>query len=288
MSWRTVVISERAKLELQLGNLVIRGNETKKIHISEIAVLIIESTAVSLTAALMSELTRQRVKIILCDANRNPQSEIIPYYGVYNSSAKIKEQLSWNKTDESLIWTAIIRQKINNQRINLIRFGFPEYAYLDRYLKEIKYRDKTNREGLASKIYFRTLFGDLFSRSEDSPINAALNYGYSIILSAFNREITANGYMTQLGLFHDNMFNAFNLGSDLMEPYRPLIDRIVFKMQPEEFGKDEKQEILKVLEEQFIIDGMRQYLLNGIHVYCKSVFNALNESNPEVIKFYSL
>ena len=89
--------------------------------------------------------------------------------------------------------------------------------------------DVTNREGHAAKVYFNALFGKDFTRTEECPINAALNYGYALILSCFNREIVSNGYITQIGLFHDNMFNPYNLSSDLMEPYRVVVDRMVKK-----------------------------------------------------------
>ena len=94
-----------------------------------------------------------------------------------------------------------------------------EAELLQGYLEEITYGDATNREGHAAKVYFNALFGKDFTRTDDLLINTALNYGYSILLSAFNREIVLNGYLTQLGLFHDNMFNRFNLASDLMEPF---------------------------------------------------------------------
>ena len=86
-----------------------------------------------------------------------------------------------------------------------------------------------------------------FTRTSDTPTNAALNYGYGILLSTFNREIVANGYITQLGLFHDNMFNHFNLGSDLMEPFRTLVDKIVYNLKPEIFNHNEKMELINIL-----------------------------------------
>ncbi len=109
-------------------------------------------------------------------------------------------------------------------------------------MKEIELGDKTNREGHAAKVYFNALFGMDFSRSKECAINAALNYGYGILLSCFNREVIANGYITQLGLFHNNMFNQFNLASDLMEPFRILVDRIVVKNKPEKFESERKNE----------------------------------------------
>ena len=89
----------------------------------------------------------------------------------------------------------------------------------------------TNREGHAVKVYFNALFGNGFSRTLDCFENAALNYGYSILLSCFTREIVCNGYLTLIGLFHDSQDNPFNLASDLMEPFRPIVDRIVLKME---------------------------------------------------------
>lgn len=103
MSWRTVVISSNAKLDYQLGYLVVRRRDVVKIHISEIEILLVESTAVSLTAVLLSELTKKKIKVIFCDEKRNPSSELIPYYGCYDATAKLRAQLRWeekSKTDE--------------------------------------------------------------------------------------------------------------------------------------------------------------------------------------------
>lgn len=120
----------------------------------------------------------------------------------------------------------------------------------------------------------------------DCSVNSALNYGYSIILSAFTREITANGYITQLGLFHDNMFNQFNLASDLMEPFRVLVDKEVLEMKFEEFEVDEKRRLVNILNHEVVIDGKVQYVNNAVKIYCKSVFDALNENDSSLIRFY--
>lgn len=119
-------------------------------------------------------------------------------------------------------------------------------------------------------------------------LNAALNYGYSIILSAFTREIVANGYITQLGLFHDNMFNQFNLASDLMEPFRILVDKTVQNMNLLEFEHAEKMQLVNILNQEVRIDGRIQYVNNAIKIYCKSVFDALNEDDSSLIRFYGI
>ena len=132
------------------------------------------------------------------------------------------------------------------------------------------------------------MFGKDFTRTSDCNINAALNYGYSIILSSFTREIVANGYITQIGLFHDNMFNQFNLASDLMEPFRPIVDELVFNMELHDFEKSEKMELVNLLNKQVYINNRTEYINNAIKIYCKSVFDALGDKDIAMIKFYSL
>jgi len=286
MSWRIVVISHRAKLDFKLGSLIVRGDTVTKIHLSEISMLVIENTGVSLTAYLMSELIKSKVKVIFCDEKRNPVAEMVPYYGSHDTSAKLRQQIKWDDYTKGTIWTEIVTEKIRQQRNVLRILGKNEFKLLNQYLKEITFFDETNREGHAAKVYFNALFGMKFSRSLDHPINAALNYGYSIILAAVNREIVKNGYITQLGLFHDNMFNQFNLGSDLMEPFRPIIDYKVLNMEFDEFDHKEKMELLDVLNSQVIMDGKKQYLNNAIGLYVRSIFDALNDKDPALISFY--
>ena len=166
--------------------------------------------------------------------------------------------------------------------------GKEEAALLSSYLREIVWNDETNREGHAAKVYFNALFGMDFTRTEDNFVNAALNYGYSIILSAFTREVVANGYITQLGLFHDNMFNQFNLASDLMEPFRILVDREVIGMKLLQFEHEEKMQLVNILNQEIQIDGKTQYVNNAIKIYCKSVFDALEEDDSSLIRFYGI
>ena len=146
--------------------------------------------------------------------------------------------------------------------------------------------DVTNREGHSAKVYFNALFGMKFTRTADIPINAALNYGYGLLLSACNREIVTNGYITQLALFHDNMFNPFNFGSDLMEPFRILVDQCVYFLKPEKFEHEEKMWMVNILNKEVVIDGKRNYLNNAIKIYCRSVFEAINEKDVSLIRFY--
>ncbi len=286
MSWRTIVISRSAKLDYKMDYLVVRQEEITRIHLSEISVLMVESTAVSLTAALLNELTKRKIKVIFCDEKRNPSSELISYYGSHDTSAKVRKQIEWTAEMKSMIWTEIVTEKIRKQMELLKNLEKEESHLLGEYIEEIQPGDLTNREGHAAKVYFNALYGMQFTRTADVPYNAALNYGYSLILSVCNREITANGYITQLGLFHNNMFNQFNLGSDLMEPFRILVDEEVYRMKPEKFEHDEKMQMVNILNREVVIDGKRNYLNYAIKIYCKSVFDAMNEQDISLIRFY--
>ena len=272
MSWRTVVVSSSAKLDYQMGYLVVRKDTTTKIHLGEIRTLMIESTAVSLTAALLSELVKKKVKVIFCDEKRNPSSELMPYYGSHDCSLKIKRQIAWTDDIKGAVWTEIVYEKIRQQKYLLQEYGKVEAELLQGYLEEITYGDATNREGHAAKVYFNALFGKDFTRTDDLLINTALNYGYSILLSAFNREIVLNGYLTQLGLFHDNMFNRFNLASDLMEPFRPLVDYMVLQMTLVEFERIQKVELVNLMNKEVIINDRCELISNAIKIYCKRCF----------------
>lgn len=289
MSWRVVVIHNTAKLDLKLNYLVVRSEmNTTKIHISEIAVLLVESTSVSLTAGLLAELTKQKVKVIFCDSRRNPSSELVSCYGSHDTSSKVRTQIQWQQSVKEAVWTEIVREKIKQQMKFLEERGKEKEAtLLSEYIQEIQWYDETNREGHAAKVYFNALFGMDFSRSQDNYINAALNYGYSIILSVFNREIVANGYLTQLGLFHDNMFNQFNFGSDLMEPFRVLVDRMVCSMQLNEFGHEQKMKLVNLLNQEVVMEGKHYIVLNAIKRYVKSVFDALNDADIALLTFCS-
>ena len=107
-------------------------------------------------------------------------------------------------------------------------------------------------------------------------------------MSAFNREIVAHGYLTQIGIFHDNMFNHFNFSCDLMEPFRVLIDRKVKEMNFIDFTSEQKHMLVNILNETVMIKQTNQTVLNAIKYYCRSIFDALNEGDLSLIQFYSL
>lgn len=290
MTWRIVEITGSCKLEYKLNYLVVRTVEsTRKVFVPEIAVLIIESTAVSITAALLCELTKRKIKVIFCDEKHNPYSELSPYYGAHDVVRKLRKQLAWKEETIRGAWTEIVRDKISKQGRLLLKHGHVEQArILETYLCELREYDSSNREGHAAKVYFNTLFGNEFSRGEESAVNSALDYGYSVLLSAFSREITSSGYYTEVGIFHDNTFNQFNLSCDLMEPFRPLVDERVIQMSVDGFGTMEKRMVADVLNATVYVDGRQNYLLNAIKIYVQSFFDAMENNNLGLLKTYEV
>lgn len=284
MGFRTVVVNSRCKLEFRLNFLIVRGEQEKRIYINEINVLIIESTAVSLTAALMSELIKNNVKVIFCDEKCNPSAELLPFYGAHNTSKRIKTQAAWSKEIKDEIWKVIIVEKIKRQASVLKRRGFiEEETLLNSYAMQVLSGDVTNREGHAAKVYFNSVLPDGVTRRSGGFINGCLNYGYAVLLSAINREITASGYLTQIGVWHDNEFNQFNLGSDLIEPLRTVVDETMLLILPED--KTFKRKMANILNYTAVFDGKNTTLDVALRGYVKSVLCALESNNPSLVTF---
>ena len=280
MGFRTVVIKSRVKLELRLNMMVIRGDVEKKIFINEINTLIIQSTAVAVTAALLNELVKNNIKVVFCDEKFNPSSELLPYYGAHNKSKRYKQQIKWYAPIKNSVWRIIVRQKILGQADVLSMLHCDVQAEMLRnYADEIEDGDVTNREGHAAKVYFNTFLEE--GRRSESFINGCLNYGYAVLLSAFNREIVAAGYFTQLGIWHDNEFNNFNLASELMEPFRPYVDRVALGIA--DGDREFKTKLTDILNYNVKIDGKNTTFDLAIRQYARSVFDALNSGETDII-----
>jgi len=285
--WRVIVITGRSKLDLRYNSISIRrDNGTDFIHIGEVNTLILETTTISITAALMCELIKQKVKVIFCDEKSNPHFELLPFYGSHDCSAKIKEQIAWTDFLKESLWTVIVTEKVENQMKLLKKLNKEEYRILQEYTSQIEHNDNTNREGHSAKIYFSALFGNNFSRNKENSLNAFLNYGYQLLLSTFNKEIVANGYLTQIGIFHKNMFNYYNLSSDLMEPFRVIVDELAYKENPQKFEKNEKRKLQNILNLKFRINNVNHYLSDVIKIYTKSIFDALSSNDLSLVRFF--
>lgn len=283
MSFRIVKINNRCKLETQLNYLVCRSDKESRILLDDISVLIIENQQVCITSALLAELVNHKVRVIFCDSKHNPLSELVPQHGAYNTYERIKSQLNWSQEIKDIVWANIIKQKIHNQHFVLgCKEELEACEILRKYENDISIGDSTNREGLAAKTYFSSIFGCNFDRRKGSEeINTYLDYGYSMILSAVNREVSCAGYLPSFGIHHIGSENPFNLGCDLMEPFRPFVDYMIVKNMINKI--DYKKQLVNVLNMEISCNGKTTILINAIYNFVTSVFNALNNLDTSKI-----
>lgn len=286
MAFRTLIISTHSKIEYSLDYLVFRTvDEIKRVHLDEISTVIFESTNISITSSILIEMVKRKINIIFCDEKHNPLAQLNSLYGSHNTSKRLQEQIKWDNVLKDIIWKEIIKQKIKNQKYVLKKYGRDKnnWELLENFESNVVNGDFTNREGHAAKVYFNSLFYEGFSRNNNDDINMILNYGYSIILSLFNRTIISFGYLTQIGIHHKNEYNQFNFSCDLMEPFRPLIDIIACKcFISNTYNKEKVQEILNL---DISINNTNQSLTNSINIYVSSIINALNNGDIGSIKF---
>ncbi|MBC1378406.1 type II CRISPR-associated endonuclease Cas1 [Listeria innocua] len=286
MGWRTVVVNSHSKLSYKNHHLVFKSAyQQEMIHLSEIDVLILETTDITLTTMLINCLVAENILILFCDDKRLPIGKVLPFYGRHDSSLQLSKQLEWNFESKARVWTEIISQKILNQSTFLSMLNCDEKAdSLIKLHETLETFDPTNREGHAARIYFNQLFGNDFTREQENDINSGLNYGYTLLLSVFARELVKSGCMTQFGLKHSNQFNDFNFASDIMEPFRPLVDQIVYEKRNEDFQVI-KRSLFEMFIKQFDYNNQHMFLTNIASDYTKKIVKVLNEEREGVPEF---
>lgn len=286
MGWRTVIVNTHSKLSYKNNHLIFKdATRTEMIHLSEVDILLMETTDILLSTMLIKRLVDENILVIFCDDKRLPTAHLMPYYARHDSSLQLSRQIDWEEAVKAEVWTHIISQKILNQSIYLSACGFIEksQSVMNLY-HSLELFDPSNREGHSARIYFNTLFGKDFNRELDNDINASLDYGYTLLLSMFAREVVLSGCMTQFGLKHANQFNQFNLASDIMEPFRPIIDQIVYENRNHSFVKI-KRELFTIFSDTFQYNNKEMYLTNIVSDYTKKVIKALNNKGKGVPEF---
>lgn len=286
MGWRTVVVNTHSKLSYKNNHLIFKdAYRTELIHLSEVDILLLETTDIVLSTMLIKRLVEENILVIFCDDKRLPTAMLMPYYARHNSSLQLSNQISWSEDVKRDVWTTIISQKILNQSCYLGQCSYFEKAQsiMDLY-HGLEPFDPSNREGHSARIYFNTLFGNDFSREQENDINAGLDYGYALILSMFAREVVICGCMTQFGLKHANQFNQFNFASDIMEPFRPIVDRIVYENRNNSFVQI-KRELFSMFSDTYLYNNKEMYLTNIVSDYTKKVIKALNNDGKGVPEF---
>ncbi len=276
MSFRTVVITRQSKISYKNRFLVVKqDNDEKYIHLSEIDTIVVDSISVSISAYLLKELSDNKINIIFCDEKHNPFGELSSYYSRHNTSKQIKTQISWKQKEKDELWAKIVKNKITNQAMMLRKIDSDKYNLILSYVDEVTIGDKTNREGHSAKVYFNALFGNDFIRNNDDKINAALNYGYAVLLSTINKEVVSNGYLTQLGIHHKNEFNEFNLTCDLMEPFRIIIDNFIYFNRYRDLDTSYKLDIVNIFNNTYKYCGKNYVLKDIIKMFIKSALESI-------------
>ncbi len=278
--YRNVVIANPCKLQYRGGYLEVRKeDDTTRIHLAEISSIVLQTNQVFVSAYLLSELAKSKVSFVVSDEKCDPIGQYLPLYGAHNTSKKIAEQLEWTEPAKKRVWQRVVRDKIAHQSALLTARAREQQGGLLRdIVPEVRSGDSTNREGHAARLYFSALFGPDFSRDKEIPLNAALNYGYAIILSAVSREIVARGYLTQAGICHRNEYNQFNLSCDLMEPFRPIVDKVVFDNFEGDFDRNFKLLLVDILNQGIPYKGGTYRVGSVISCYVSDCLKALNRS----------
>ena len=251
---RTLVFSNPMTLSLKNSQLVLvyKDDPDNKvtIPIEDIGVVIIEHQQVSITIPLMNALVEGNVQVVMCNNRGMPSAMLQSFEGNNLQGENLRNQMGAGEVLKKQLWKQIVEAKIRNQAALLNKVG-QEGDRLKQYYQNVKSGDADNREGIAARIYFSELFGESFLRDRTVPgINALLNYGYAILRAATARALVSSGLLPAIGIFHHNRSNTFPLADDVMEPYRPYVDEIVYDMAMQaklDLTKEVKAELINVL-----------------------------------------
>ncbi|MDR3191021.1 MAG: type II CRISPR-associated endonuclease Cas1 [Lactobacillaceae bacterium] len=274
MSFRNVLVTQHSKISYTMNHIVFQTeDDILQIPIDDIDVLLIGTTRAAITSFAIMELIQHQVKVIFTDTKSMPVGEINAYGTNTNRNRNIEKQIAWEQSVKDQLWQTIMQVKIGNQaKIIDLLIGDAQGADIAALVGEVEVGDPTIREAVAARIYFTKLFGiDFVRQNEDDPINILLNYGYSILLATTAKEIAALGYLTELGIHHNSYTNEYNLASDLMEPFRPLIDRKVYQMVDKNLTPANKMDLLGALNDTIGYNGQDTSISNAISSMVKNV-----------------
>lgn len=230
---QTLMFTSPVHLSLKNHQLVIDFKEEKASvtrPIEDIGFVVIEHPQVSITVPVLNELAENNVSVIFCDEKKMPKTMLMTLEGNSTLQESYKFQIEASTPTKKNIWKQLVESKIRNQAVLLNKVG-KQGDVLKPFYMNVKSGDTDNREGVAAKEYWRLLFDEGFKRkSEGETPNNLLNYGYTILRAAVARALVGTGLYPAFGVFHRNRYNAFPLADDMMEPYRPFVDEIVYHL----------------------------------------------------------
>lgn len=289
MGYRQIFIKRSEKLSFKDNQLVVTKDDIDtKVPLEDINYVIIEDATTIVTTRLLAELGKNAIALIVCDERFEPTSIMYPYNHHYKQLENLELQLTNTNLLKDELWKLVVVQKINNQRRLLEIKTADEYTIekLDIFISEVEPGDVGNREGLAAKMYFRSLFGSNFVRHFDDGVNNALNYGYTIFRSALVRLLSVYGLLTYYGINHKSKTNSFNLAYDFVEPFRPVVDSFVFEHMSElneELSYDIRKQLINLLNYEVVCDGKKCTVEYAMELLVKSFVKALNTGEVKLV-----
>lgn len=275
---RTLVFSNPISLSLKNQQIVIAYKDTPDdkitVPIEDVGVVVLEHQQISITLPLINALTDNNVQLVICNNKGMPSSMLLNLDVNVTQGQTLRNQINTGEVLKKQLWKQIVERKIRNQANLLDKIGL-DGNVLRPFYSNVKSGDTDNREGIAARIYFQELFGDDFVRERDaSGINALLNYGYIVLRATVARSLVSSGLFPALGIFHHNRSNAFPLADDIMEPYRPYVDEVVYDLNKKgntDLTKEVKGELINVLYADTHFDKIVRPLSVGLSMTSSSL-----------------
>ena len=291
MLYRSIYIGNPAYLKLKDKQLKVTDPETKEekgsVPIEDIGLLMLDHYQITLSHQLIQELMKNNVILISCDERHLPLAGMLPFSGNTLFSERVKTQIEVSEPLKKQLWKQTVECKIKNQLKVLEQLG--KYAYpMYEYLKEVKSGDTTNMEGIAAQHYWKYLIDNDFLRDRfgDYP-NPFFNFGYGVLLSIIARALVDTGLLLVLGIFHRNKYNPYCLASDIMEPYRPIVDLLVMKwlqLHPEKqsLDKESKTFLLQIATQDVNIEKLVRPLIVGVKMTASSLLKCYTGEKRQI------
>lgn len=245
-----------------------KASEAKTVPIEDIGIIILDNKQITITQGLMEELLENNCAIITCDSSHLPTGLLLPLYGHTLQSERFRQQIDASLPLKKQLWQQTIQCKIRNQAKVLEHATGEEHGNMKAWAGKVKSGDTDNMEARAAAYYWKNLFPDnenfIRDRYEAEP-NNLLNYGYAILRAIIARALVASGLLPTLGIHHHNRYNAYCLSDDIMEPYRPYVDRLVLDMTRKyealTLSKELKTHLLSIPVIEVEINGKRSPLM---------------------------
>jgi CRISPR-associated protein Cas1 len=276
---RTIYVGNPSYLKLKDLQLVVQEPKTKEVKgtvpIEDVALLMLDHYQITISNQLIVKLQGNNVAIITCDAHHLPFGLMLPLYGHSEYSERIKYQLSASEPLKKQLWKQTVEQKIKNQEA-LLKLNHKVSEPLAEYKVSVKSGDTTNREGMAAQFYWKHLFENFIRTRFGEEPNNLLNFGYIVLRSIVARALVSSGLLPVLGIFHRNKYNAYCLADDIMEPYRPFVDKMVYNYIVDNYNfdlnRDTKAHLLTIATQDVAIDGLIRPLFVAVTITTASLY----------------